>query len=405
MRTLIAAAAILVSPAVLLSCPGSAPAQVARPGACGSEPIYEVALPGAPFGAVATADERHVFVSINSTNPRQPNGIAVLACAGGRYRFQRLIPLENQPTGMTLTPDGSLLLVPDDNFIAFVDARRAAAGSADPILGYFEDVPGDDGGAVYSNVTADGRFAFVSEEQNRTITVIDLAKARASRYNRSSIVGEIPVARSPVALTFSADGAHLFTTSQVARDDYGFPKTCKTEGMSGADAKDEAPGAIVTIDVAKAQTDPKSSVVSRVPAGCHPVRAALSPDGQTLWVTARASNAVLAFSTAKLIAGDQNAKTAEVVVGAAPVPVIVTPDGRYVLVGNSNRFGQGTAGNQSVAVIDTRTASVVGSFAVGKFPREFTRTRSGSAIFLSNYDSHTLSVIRPSAIPALLKKP
>lgn len=405
MKRTIFTALVLLSVPLTVASPSPSPAQAAGTRSCGAEAIYEVALPGAPFAAVTTADERHVFVSLNSANPRQLNGVAVLGCSGGRYRFERLIPLENQPTGIALTPDGSLLIAADDNFIAFIDARRGAGGSSNTVLGFFEDLPGDNGGAVYANVTPDGRFAFVSEEQNRTITVIDLVKARASHYDRASIAGEIPVARAPIALSFSSDGKYLFTTSQVARDDDGFPKTCKTEGAAPADAKDEPPGAIVTVDVAKARTDPQHAVVSRIPAGCHPVRAALAPDGQTLWVTARASNAVLAFSTAKLIAGDPSAKTAQVAVGAAPVPVTVTRDGRYVLAGNSNRFGAGPSGNQSVVVIDARTATVLGSFAVGRFPRDFAQTRSGSTIFLTNYDSHTLTVIRASAVGTLIKHP
>jgi DNA-binding beta-propeller fold protein YncE len=379
-------------------------AQSAGSSVCGDEPIYNVALPGAPFGAVASPDERHLFVSINFANPRQPNGIAVLECSGGRYRFQRVVGVENQPSGMALTRDGGLLVVADDNFVAFVDPKRAVAASGDPILGFFEDIPGDDGGAVYANVTSDGRYAFISEEQSRTVTVIDLSKARSSKFARSSIIGEIPVGRAPVALVFSNDGKHLFSTAQVAPESFGFAKTCKTEGAAPADAKDEPPGAIITIDVAKAATDPEHSVVSRTAAGCHPVRASLSPNGETLWVTARASNALLEFSAAKLVAGDPQAKIAEVPLGAAPVPVIVTPDGKYVLAGNSNRFGQGAAGNQSVAVVDARTASVIGSFTVGRFPREFSRTRSGSKIFLTNYYSHTLTVISPDAIPRLITR-
>jgi DNA-binding beta-propeller fold protein YncE len=380
---------------------GSAAPNGAR--VCGTASLYDVAVPGAPFSAVATADEKTVFVSLNATNPRQQNGIGVLACAAGRYHFARMIPLESQPTIMAMTHDGRMLIVPDDSYIAFIDVRRAITGSGDPLLGYIEDVPGDDGGAVYAAVSPDDKYAFISEEQSAKLTVIDLRKLRTSHFAHASIVSEFLIGNSPVALVFSRDGKYLFATVQEALNKYAYAKTCKPEGRPRPGAADESPGSVVTIDVAKAVGDPDHAIVSDVVAGCHPVRAALTPDGATLWVSARASNAVLAFSTAKLLAGDASAKLAEVAVGAAPVPVYVTPDGTYVLAGNSNRFGQGRAGDQEAVVIDTRSNAVAGRFHVGKFPRQFTQTRSGSTIFLSNYGSNTVTVIDPKAIASIMK--
>ncbi|HTA40667.1 MAG TPA: YncE family protein, partial [Candidatus Acidoferrales bacterium] len=190
-------------------------------------------------------------------------------------------------------------------------------------------------------------------------------------------------------------------TVQVALRKYNYPHTCKPEG--GGDGDMEAPGAVVTLDVAKAERDPGNAIVSYTPAACHPVRASLSPDGTTLWVTARGSNAVLAFSTAKLLAGDATAQIASIAVGTAPVPIVATPDGRYVLAGNSNRFGTGPGGNQTLSVIDVRTHAVVGQIPVGKFPRQFNVTGSGSTIFLSNFGSETVTVIDPAAIPSMMK--
>ena len=131
------------------------------------------------MSAVATPDEQTVFVSLNSTDPRKLNGVAVLRCAGGRYRFERTIPLEGQPTIAALTDDGKMLVVPDDSFIAFVDVERALPGVGDPISGFIEDVPGDDGGAIYAAISPDDCFAFVAEEQSGKLTAIDLQKVRA----------------------------------------------------------------------------------------------------------------------------------------------------------------------------------------------------------------------------------
>lgn len=368
-------------------------------GRCGSGGApYDVAVPGAPMSAVPSADGQTVFVSLNSTNPRQLNGIAVLRCDAGRYRFDHVVPLETQPAIAALTHDGTLLVVPDDNFIAFVDAGKAASGDPQAIVGSIEDIPNDDGGAIYAAISPDDRYAFVSEEQSAKLTVIDLARVRAGAIDRAAIVSEFLIGNAPVALTPAADGKHVFVTVQQALRRYNWQHVCKPEGGRGGE--DEAPGAVVTVDMSKAASDPASAIVSYVPAGCHPVRAALSPDGATLWVTARKDNAVYAFSAAKLIAGDAGAKVATVAVGAAPVPVIVTPDGKFVLTGNSNRFGEGTSGNQSVEIIDAAAHAVVGRFETGRFPRQFEIDRSGSTIFLSNYGSNTVTIIDPSALPA-----
>jgi DNA-binding beta-propeller fold protein YncE len=362
--------------------------------------VYDVRVPGAPMGAVSTPDEQTVFVSINSANPQQPNGIAVLRCVSGRYRFDRLVSVENQPTISTLTPNAEMLVVPDDNYIAFLDVRRILSGSPQPIAGYIEDIPNDDGGAVYSAVSPDGRFAFISEEQSGKLTVIDLQKVASGGTTHDAIVSEFLIGNEPVALVFTKDGAHLFATVQIALRKANYPHTCKPEFEGAGDS--DSPGAVVTIDVAKAERDPGNAIVSSVPAACHPVRASLSPDGATLWVTARGSNAVLAFSTSKLLAGDATAQIASIGVGTAPVPIVATPDGRYVLAGNSDRFG--TPGkNQELTVIDARTHAVLGRIPVGAFPRQFNVTPSGSTILLSNFGSGTVTVIDPAAIPSLMK--
>jgi DNA-binding beta-propeller fold protein YncE len=77
--------------------------------------------------------------------------------------------------------------------------------------------------------------------------------------------------------------------------------------------------------------------------------------------------------------------------------VLVTPDGGVVLAGNSNRFGLGAKGNQTLSTFDVREAvrgrSVpLGQIKVGRFPRELTRTKSGLLVFLSNWDSDGIMV-------------
>jgi DNA-binding beta-propeller fold protein YncE len=363
------------------------------------EARYEIAVPGHPFSAQQSADGKALFVSIVSGDPRRPNGVAVLRCDGRHYRYSHTVLVEPQPTGMAMTHDGTMLIVADDQFIAFIDTAAALLGKP-ALLGSMQDIEdptGDnDAGSVYANVAPDDRYAFISEEQNSTITVIDLVKARASHFARSSIVGEIPVGIAPVALTFSKDGKYLFSTSEIASDQDHLPNDCKVGGPNGSPR-----GVIYTIDVAKAEADPSHSVATKTLAGCSPVRMAITPDGSSVWVTNRSSNDVRDFSTAKLIAGAPDALAQTVAVGANPVPVAVTSDGHHVLVGNSNRFGANGDAPQSISVISTEQGKVIGTIAVGIFPREF-QNGSGSTVFLANYGSNTVTVFDTSRLTAIV---
>jgi DNA-binding beta-propeller fold protein YncE len=94
------------------------------------------------------------------------------------------------------------------------------------------------------------------------------------------------------------------------------------------------------VDVARAAADPAHSVLARVPAGCSPVRIAISPTGDRIYVTARSNYALLTFDTAKLLTDPKNAKLSTISVGPAPVPVAVIDGGRKVVVGNSSRFAE-----------------------------------------------------------------
>ena len=86
------------------------------------------------------------------------------------------------------------------------------------------------------------------------------------------------------------DRKWLCSISEVARANFGFRKTCKPEARI---ERRPPHGYLLRIEVAKAAIDPFESTAGGVQAGCNPVRAAVSPDGVYLWVTARDDGAVL----------------------------------------------------------------------------------------------------------------
>lgn len=304
---------------------------------------------------------------------------------------------------MVLTHDGRLLIVASDDRVAFIDAARLTTRSTgDAILGYLNDAPL--AGRVYANVTPDDQWLFLSDESTRTISVVDLRRARASGFDSSAVVGQIPVGRAPIALTFSQDHRLLYTTSQVAPSTYGWPLVCAPPPSEVArQGPSYAQGAIVVVDVQRATHDPASAVIGAVPAGCNPVRLVTSPDGAVAYVSARTDNTILAFDTSKLVADSAHALIGRVPVGNAPVGVAVFNRGARLVVTNSNRFGDTTAG-QSLTIIDATkidrgTGAIVGSVPAGVFPRELTMTANQQTLLLTNFGSKTLAVIDVTRLP------
>jgi DNA-binding beta-propeller fold protein YncE len=366
-------------------------------------PVSYVPLPGHPFSTVPTPDGCWLFVSVMSSNPKSPNGVALLRRTGGQISFVKVFTVEGEPTGMVLTHDGKLLIVANGDFVVFMEARRMVEGSGDPILGFLSD--GDSSESVYANVTADDRLLFVSDEGAQAISVIDLRKARAEGFKQSAIVGRIPVGIAPIALTFSPDGRWLYTTSQIAPESYKWPIECKPEGEDPATSTPRNPqGAIIVVDVERASSDPAHSVASRVPAGCSPVRMAVMPGGERVFVTARNSNALLGFDTSKFSGDPSHALVGTVPVGVAPVGVAAVNRGKLVLVTNSNRFSSDRTARQTITVIDASKigagqAALMGSIRAGAFPREFGQSPDRRTLFVANYNSNELEVIDLARLP------
>ena len=371
------------------------------------EELRYVKLPGHPFSTIASADGCWLFVALDSSNPSEVNGVAVLRRNGnGDIRLQRVVPVESGPSVMVMTHDGKLLIVADDDFVVFLDVQKMITAGSDPILGFLRDAR--DAGSTYVNVTRDDKHLFVSDEGAATITIIDLVKARTNGFDEKGIVGKIPTGIAPIALTFSPDEKLLYTTSELADDDWGWPAKCKREGEDPSTAKIDRPeGAIVIVDVEMAKTNPGNAVRARVPAGCSPVRMDIMPDGASVWITVRNNDAVAGYDTSKLLNDPEHARIGWVPVGRAPVGLTITSGGKYVINTNSNRFASNANTPQTLTVIDPKRASdgasaVVGSIEAGAFPRQFGSSPDGKTLFVANYLSNTLEVIDAEHLPVKL---
>ena len=426
----------------------SAQAQL-RCNAPAASPSVTIALPSNPFAAKPSADGCWVFVSVAGAN----GGIAVLKRQEGHIEMQRVVRVTPAPAGIALTHDGQLLVAAANNSAVILDVARMTAGAENPILGTLRGPEGKFLQSVYVNITADDKLLFVSEEAAAVITVIDFQRARANGFKADAFIGDVPVGGAPIALTFSSDGKWLYTTSESASPDWKWPRVCKPEGLprtpgqfaalkavaerqiaalqaqlAGASEKGAAQlqqqidslraltsnpsgdqlvnpeGAVVVVDVGRARTDPANAVTTRIPAGCSTVRMAISPDGRRIYVTARNSNAVEVFDTAKLASDPDHSRLGMTPVGEAPVPVAVIDGGKKVVAGNSNRFAGGNA-PQTLSVLDAAKMerkgadAALGPIPAGAFPRELSVSADGHTLFLTNAGSSSLQVIDIDRLP------
>lgn len=357
------------------TCPHLQPAAFA--GAEG-KPLAGVAVPGRPFGVTVAPDNQTIFVGMSPKEPGAGSGVAVLRQTGAGTRMSHLIPLGPNPAGLQLSHDGRWLLVATGDGVAVLDAKRASAGSSGAVAG--KVTIGAGSGVIEVAISKDDRYAFSANERRQSVSVIDMEAARGNAKNAR--IGDIPVDLLPVGMAISADGRYLYVTS---------------ERVDNATA-----GSLTVVDIAKAVRQPAKSIIARVPAGCGPVRVAVSPQDEVVWVTARGSNALLAFDAARLISTPATALLATAPVGPAPVGIELMKGGALVAVADSNRF-EGRDAPQTITILDAAAVlaqkpSVRSVYRVGIFPREFGLSPDGRTLFLTNFLSGVVSIFDVSKL-------
>lgn len=398
-----------------------------------TNPVLKIHLPGRPFEALASPDGCWIFVSLIPVPQSRfaslfPPGIAVLQRNGGKIKLKQVVPLDPPgPAGIVLTHDGKVLIAADESAVAFLDVSRLENRKKNALLGLIRD--GQMPGSVYVNVTSDDGLLFVSDERMAQVSVINLSMARQNGFAQSSLVGSIPVGLAPVGLAFSQDNHYLFATSEIWNRSQQSASTATNQSDSAQQSPQEAhqvpwpiscrpelpgsakalrpEGALSIVSVTQAATDPTHAVLATVPAGCSPVRIEIAPNGETLYITARNSNALLAYDTAKLLDDPSHALIASVAVGRAPVGLTLINNGRTAIVANSSRFGG--PGGQTLTVVDLSgsangKSTVEGTIPAGEFPRELHVTPDGKTLLLTNFGSEELELIDLARMPSLVRR-
>lgn len=332
--------------------------------------------PGRPFDVQATADGCWLFVSVARSGSQTQAGVAVYHFANGKYQLRHVTPVEGGPAGMALSHDGAVLAVTANSVVHLLDVNRLQAGKGSPLLRKLD--VGDGAGAIAAVMTRDDATLFVSLERRAQVIVLDLAAMRQPAAKGSPLLGAIPTGRAPVGLALSPDGTRLYATSQVSTASPAYRKRCATEGGTVV-----TEGMLSTIDVAVARTSPRRAVIADRPAGCSPVRVAVSATGE-VFVTARGDNAVLRFP-----ADGKATRPPSIKVGDAPVGVAVRPDAAEVWIANSARFD---GGDGSLTRIDVKTGATT-TTSSGPFPRELDFLPDGKTLVATQFNGGVLQFV------------
>ena len=357
-----------------------------------------ISVPASPFGVVYAQQNDIAFVALNTS-------LGVLNASAFIPSLIHDIPLPaadlslSGGTGIALTHNGRYVLVTTfSTAVVVVDVAKAAAGNPNAVVGVLNGTAAAGHSAIEVTITKDDKYAFVSQEDGSkqtggrgTIEVFKLHKPTANGTVSGTYVGYLVLGDLVVGTALSYDGRILYATSET-----------KPNGTTQ--------GTLSVIDVEKLKNNPSKALIANVEAGCGPVRVIVSRDDKTVWVTARESNSLLAFSASKLISKSNSSLLASVQVGTSPVGLTFAgANSSRIITANSNRFagldpsvyGNATSG---LSVVDVNAAirggqAVLGQIPTGLFPREIAVSPDGKTLLVSVYGSKRVQAVDVSTLP------
>ncbi|HXW47232.1 MAG TPA: protein kinase [Streptosporangiaceae bacterium] len=349
-----------------VSLPGCTTATASAPTSA-SVTSAAVATGGSPFGVAVTADGQYSFVTTG-------NAVDVFRDSGGLApALLSTISASHAGREDTITPDGQFLLAAAGSGAVVINVADAEQGSGNAIAGWLTSPSGS--GAFQVLVSANSQYAFVTLQNSAEMAVFNLRAALTQGFSAADFIGYVPLGNQPLGL--ASDGTWLYAASLG--------------------------GTISVVSLAKAEADPASAVVATAPAGCGSDRTMLSADGSVLWVTARQSDALLAFSTVRLRSDPLHALVAKVMVGEVPLGETFIDGGTKIVLADSNLNGLKTA-VANLAVVDTASAlagkpALLGYVPTGLVPRSVVAEPGGATLLVTDYDSGQIEALRIADLP------
>jgi DNA-binding beta-propeller fold protein YncE len=353
-------------PGPALAAPGCSTATAAAP-TLNHVTTATTAIGGAPFGAAVTADGQYSFVTVGDAIAVLRNGTTLTPT------LIRTIPAPGAGRGVEVTSDGKYLVAAAGSGAVVVSVAAAEQGAPNPVVGSLTTPSGM--GASQVLITPDSRFAFVTLQSSSEMAVFNLQQALAHGFGPADVIGYVPLGEQPVGMV--SDGSWLYVT--------------------------DFSGKLNVLSLSRAETDPPHAVVSKVPAGCQPARVVISADHQVLWVTARASDALLAFNATKLRTDPGHALIADVTVGEFPLGEALIDHGTRLVIADSNANGVKEA-PYNIAVVSTADAlngkpALLGYVPTGPVPRQVAILPGGSTLLVTVENGHAVETVNVAELP------
>jgi Protein kinase domain len=319
-----------------------------------------VPVAGGPYSVAVAVHGLYDFVTAGTSIAMLRNGRN-----GAAPKLIRYIRLAGAAKGDVITRDNRFLLAAVGSGAVVINVMSAEQRAADPIEGTLTAPGGSLPGEVLATPNDD--YAFVSLKGE--VAVFSLTKALVTGF-RHDFIGGVPIPGDPLGM--ASDGKWLYVVSHLA---------------SGQ-------GTLSVIRLSEAETDPTHARVLSVPAGCYPARVLLSDNNRVVWVTARQSDALVGFSTAKL--PRRLTLIAKVGVGAQPVGMTLV-NATSILVADS---GQSNLAVVRIAgVLTGRQPVLVGYVPTGSQPHQFARVPGSGTVLLTVQHADQLDAIDPGDLP------
>lgn len=194
-------------------------------------------------------------------------------------------------------------------------------------------------------LTPDGRFAYVTNGGDNTLSVIDASTQRR--------VSTIAVGKFPHGIRFSPDGTQAYVAN-----------------LKG--------GTVSVVDTASRKE------VTQIPVGKGPAQVGFTPDGRLAFVSLSEENAVAVIdpATRKVLR--------RIAVGTVPIQLFATPDSTTLLVAN-----QGTRKNpgRTLSMIDLASFKVIKTVETGSGTHGVVVDRDGRYAYITNTYAGSVSVL------------
>ena len=222
------------------------------------------------------------------------------------------VPVGLHPAHVVLTPDGRFAYVTNggDNTVSVVDTAVQRVVATIQVGKFPHGI----------RVSPDGKQAYVANLKGDTVSVIDTGSQKE--------IAQIPAGKGPAQVGFSENGRLAFVSLSEE-------------------------GAVAVIDLATRR------VVRKIRVGAVPIQLFATPDSRTLLVANQGSRKKPS-KTVSMIDLESFKVTKTVETGFGAHGVVVDRDGRYAYITNTYA--------DSVSVIDIQAQKVVATIPVGKGP-------------------------------------